>query len=418
MSAGLSADIAAVDGPSLQQTLLGVHRRSWQLAGMADHAAFPYAAKHPPSPEPEPEPEPEPQPQPEPEPAVRTDLLGQEFRILEQLQKLETDELEPLRGTLAAMARSLDVLDDQRDESSAARSDDKPPSTPDGADLTVATDAIVDSAGEDDEESRRLQVQVEAAAERVSAAMRKAEHASGMAEQARRVAAAAEERAEQRRQDYMKLAEPEPECTSHPADDLMISIDILGSEDGESEPSEATPGDGEARPAAPTPRRASGGHGGAAAGLPDSASAAAEKAAWDSSHGWHESDASAQDSYGSAHYGKELQDEDDASTDGSDEEDDEHSHNADVAIGGAVAASAAQEAMYQHAFHHLQSVQQLRHQREQLRARATRELGAQNESPPDERSSKVMGNLRARVSVGPGGALALDLSGNATHRLV
>ena len=402
--------------PSLQQTLLGVHRRSWQLAGM-DSVPFPYAASHPPSPRETP---PEPEPEPEPELAhERSDLLGQEFRILAELQKLESEELEPLRGTLAAMARSLDVLENrsvlQPTPVAVGEQDDELLGTPD---VAGATDTRYGPEHEEDE-ARRLQEQAEAAAERVMAAQRTAEHASGMAEQARRMAAAAEERAESRRAQYLKLTEPQPECSWHPADDLMVSIDILGSDDGESAPSERDAGETDARPGAPTPRRASRVQEGSSDGHSGSASAAAEKAAWDARHGWHASDASAHNSDASTHYEMELQGEDGTSSDGFDEENIEYSHgSADAGPGSALAASVAQEAMYRHAFEHLQYIQQLRHQREQLRMRAARETPLQTDSPPDERTSMVMGDLRARVSVGPGGAVALDLSGNATQRLV
>ena len=406
--------------PSLQQTLLGVHRRSWQLAGM-DTAPFPYAASHPPSPR-EPPPEPEPEPQPEQE---RTDLLGQEFRILAELQKLEGEELEPLRGTLAAMARSLDVLENRSVAQPApvvvGGQDDELPGTPGGAGAT----GTGYGSPHEEEEARRLQEQAEAAAERVMAAQRTAEHASGMAEQARRMAAAAEERAESRRAEYMELTKPQPECSWHPADDLMVSIDILGSDGGESAPSERTAGETDARPGAPTPRRASGLQEGSSDGHSGSASAAAEKVAWEARHGWHESDGSAQISNESAHYAMELQGEDGASSDGFDDEYSEHSHGSadggpgsDIAASASASASAAQEAMYRHAFQHLQYIQQLRHQREQLRIRAAREPPPQTDSPPDERTSMVMGDLRGRVSVGAGGAVALDLSGHATQSLV
>ena len=68
--------------------------RTWQSA--QPDAPFPYPSKLPPSPEPEPEPEPEPD----------DSVLGRELRMLEELRKLELQELEPLRGTLAAMHHS------------------------------------------------------------------------------------------------------------------------------------------------------------------------------------------------------------------------------------------------------------------------------------------------------------------------
>jgi dipeptidyl aminopeptidase/acylaminoacyl peptidase len=249
-----------------------------------------------------------------------------------------------------------------------------------------------------------------------------------MAEQARRGAAAALERAGHKRQEHTKLIEPEPD--THPADDLRVSIDIGGLEDAEEGTRDAAApeaGPEDARPAAPTPRRASGTGTGAIAEHSGSGGSAAEeqKAAWDASHGWDDSDDAAaltQDSYNDAQ--DSLYDDD--------ESDNEEEADGGGDGDGGLAASAAQEAMYHHAFHHLQSVQSLRHQREQMRTReahsssaaaaaaaaAAAVAAAGYESPPDERTSMAMGDLRGRVSVGPGGAVALNLSRFEMQRLV
>jgi len=154
-----------------------------------------------------------------------------------------------------------------------------------------------------------------------------------------------------------------------------------------------------------------------------SAIAQAQKAAWDASHGWSEPDdamgAAPQDGYGYAddddeeEYAGQEEDGDD------DDDDDDDEYGEDGSALGTeqddsgiyeeeMVASRAQEAMYSHAFHHLQAVQHLRHQREQMRTQTA--IGQQEpESPPDERGAMQIGDLRGRVSVGPGG-VTLDLS--------
>ena len=88
--------------PSLQHTLLDVHRRSWP-----PNLPFPVAELQP---QPEPEPEPE---QLQADPARPLSPLTQELRLLDELRKIEADELGPLRSTLVDMQQSLQLLQEQ-----------------------------------------------------------------------------------------------------------------------------------------------------------------------------------------------------------------------------------------------------------------------------------------------------------------
>ena len=88
--------------PSLQHTLLDVHRRSWPPT-----LPFPVAELQP---QPEPEPEPE---QLQADPARPLSPLTQELRLLDELRKIEADELGPLRSTLVDMQQSLQLLQEQ-----------------------------------------------------------------------------------------------------------------------------------------------------------------------------------------------------------------------------------------------------------------------------------------------------------------